>query len=221
MNLRVLLVEDNIDLANSILEFFALKNIIHDFAGNGNTGLSLACSNVYDVVVLDVNLPGINGLKVCSQLRLKGNDVPVLMLTARDTLSDKLEGFDSGADDYLVKPFALSELLARIYSLSKRKSGLSKCFKVDDLEMNIQTKTVTRGGEKLELTPICWTILEVLMRNSPNLVPKEALLVAIWGEEQPDSDNLKVHIHKLRHVLGQGATLIHTIRGHGFAIREQ
>jgi DNA-binding response OmpR family regulator len=172
MNLRVLLVEDNIDLANSILEFFTLKNIIHDFAGNGNTGLSLASNNVYDVIVLDVNLPGINGLKVCSQLRLKGNDIPVLMLTARDSLSDKLDGFDSGADDYLVKPFALSELLARIYSLSKCKSGLSKFFKVDDLEMNIQKKTVTRGGRKLELTPICWTILEVLMRNSPNLVPK-------------------------------------------------
>jgi DNA-binding response OmpR family regulator len=87
--------------------------------------------------------------------------------------------------------------------------------------MNIQTKSVTRAGIKLELTPICWTILEVLMRHSPNLVPKEALLVAIWGEEQPDSDNLKVHIHKLRQVLGQGPTLIHTIRGHGFAIREQ
>jgi DNA-binding response OmpR family regulator len=176
---------------------------------------------VYDVIVLDVNLPGINGLKVCSQLRLKGNDIPVLMLTARDSLSDKLDGFDSGADDYLVKPFALSELLARIYSLSKCKSGLSKFFKVDDLEMNIQKKTVTRGGRKLELTPICWTILEVLMRNSPNLVPKEELLVAIWGDEQPDSDNLKVHIHKLRHVLGQEPTLIHTIRGHGFAIKEK
>jgi DNA-binding response OmpR family regulator len=221
MNLRVLLVEDNIDLANSILEFFSLKNIIHDFAGNGNTGLSLASRNVYDVLVLDVNLPGINGLKVCSQLRLKGNDVPVLMLTARDSLSDKLEGFDSGADDYLVKPFALSELLARINALSKRKSGLSKIFKLDDLEMNIPLRTVSRGGIKLELTPICWTILEVLMRHSPNLVPKEALLVAIWGEEQPDSDNLKVHIHKLRHILGQGPKLIHTIRGHGFAIREQ
>ena len=221
MNLRVLLVEDNIDLANSMLDFFTLKNIIHDFASNGTTGLSLVSSNVYDVLVLDVNLPGLNGLKLCSQLRLKGNDIPVLMLTARDSLSDKLEGFDAGADDYLVKPFALSELLARILSLSKRKSGLSKFFKVDDLEMHIQKKTVTQAGKKLELTPICWMILELLMRNSPNLVPKEELLVAIWGEEQPDSENLKVHIHKLRHTLGKGKSLIKTIRGHGFAIREK
>ncbi|MGL1956337.1 MAG: response regulator transcription factor [Colwellia sp.] len=222
MNIRVLLVEDNVDLAKTVIQFLTLEGFETDYVGNGHAGFNLAIKNKYDVFILDINLPGLDGLSLCQKLRLQGIDAPILMLTARDTLTDKLAGFEAGTDDYLIKPFSLDELLARIKVLAKRKSGQSLKLQVTDLYMDLDRKTVTRANNELILTPICWTILEVLLRKSPNVVHRSDLVQAIWGDEPPESNNLKVQMHKLRKMVDGDSKvpLIETVRGYGFVIRE-
>lgn len=140
MNTRVLLIEDNVDLAKTIIQFLTLEGFDTDYVGNGHAGFNFAVKNKYDVFILDINLPGLDGLSVCQKLRSQGIDAPILMLTARGTLFDKLAGFDAGTDDYLIKPFALDELLARLRALAKRKSGQSLKLQVADLCMDIERK---------------------------------------------------------------------------------
>jgi DNA-binding response OmpR family regulator len=179
-------------------------------------------SNDYQAILLDINLPRMNGLEVCEVLRNRGVDVPVLMLTARDSLADKLAGFDAGTDDYLVKPFELSELTARVKALAKRRSLLAQQLEVGPLLMDLSLKTACRHGQILSLTPTCWTLLEILMRESPNVVSREKLQNAIWkGSDLPDSNVLKVHLYKLRQQVDKpfSTKLIHTVAAHGFAIR--
>ncbi|WP_394242899.1 response regulator transcription factor [Vibrio astriarenae] len=220
-NLQLLLVEDDRDLATAVIDYFELESITCDHAANGVAGLNLIKQNQYDVVILDLNLPKMDGLEVCSHLRELGIDVPVLMLTARDTLDDKLEGFSSGADDYLVKPFALEELQARALVLSRRRSGQVSKVQVEDLTLDVKAQTATRGGEALKLSPTGIKLLTVLMRNSPDVISREKLMQAVWGDEQPDSNSLKVHMFNLRKsVDGESSVkLIHTITGQGFALR--
>ena len=223
MNIRVLLVEDNIDLANTILQFLKWEGIESDFVGNGQAGLNLARKNTYDVFVLDINLPGLDGLSLCQQLRADGIDAPVLMLTARDTLADKLAGFDAGTDDYLVKPFSLEELHVRLLALARRRSGQVRKLTVADLEMDLESKQVQCAGNSLSLSPTCWKLLETLMRKSPEVVSREDLEQAIWGDEPPDSNNLKVHLHKLRKQINDySATLaVSTVRGYGYVLKAE
>ncbi len=221
MATRVLLIEDNIDLANTVLQFLELEGIDADYVGNGQAGLNLACKHTYDALILDLNLPGLDGLSVCQSLRKAGIDAPILMLTARDTLQDKLAGFEAGTDDYLVKPFSLEELLARVTVLAKRRSGQARKLIVADLEMDLASKRVTRAGQLLQLSPTCWKLLETLMRKSPETVSRQDLEQAIWGDEPPDSNSLKVHLHKLRKIVDTGPRplLIETVRGHGFTLK--
>lgn len=221
MSTRILLVEDNVELARTIMQFMALEAIEVDYVGNGNAGYNLAKSNCYDVLVLDINLPGISGLTLCEKLRKDAIDLPILMLTACDTLTDKLAGFEAGTDDYLVKPFSLEELLARVKVLDKRRSGQTTKLQVADLIMDLDAKLVMRGQHQLILSPICWRLLEVLMRCSPNVVSRENLLQTLWGDEPPDSNNLKVHMHKLRKTIDSDGvqSLITTVRGHGFMLK--
>lgn len=222
MAVNALLVEDDLDLADATISYLALENIECDYAANGRIGLNLALENPYQVIVLDVAMPIMNGFQVCTELRAKGCDTPILMLTAKDTITDKLEGFDAGADDYLVKPFDLDELVARITALSKRRSVQSQLLTLDDLVLDVTKHTVTRAGEAIELSPIGWKILEFLMRESPKVVTKEALIEEIWGEESPDSSSLKVHLFRLRQKVDKpfGKALIQTIHNHGVVIRE-
>jgi len=221
MAIRVLLIEDNIDLANTVLQFLELENIEADYVGNGQAGLNLASTHTYDALILDLNLPGLDGLSVCQQLRHGGVDAPILMLTARDTLQDKLAGFNAGTDDYLVKPFSLEELLARVTVLARRRSGQVQKLSTADLVMDLASKQAKLAGEYLQLSPTCWKLLEALMRKSPDTVSRNDLERAIWGDEPPDSNSLKVHLHKLRKMLeGSHQKLsIETVRGHGFALR--
>ncbi|MFV1985311.1 MAG: response regulator transcription factor [Thiohalomonadales bacterium] len=221
-NINVLLVEDDIDLSASISEYLALENIQCDFAYNGQSGLQLAKQNPFDVVLLDINLPQLDGLNVCEQLRLSGIDTPVLMLTARDTLDDKLAGFRAGTDDYLVKPFALDELIARIQVLSTRRSGQMQKLHIVDLEMNFLRHEVKRANKILTVTPIGWKILETLMRASPAIITRKQLQQAVWSDEPPDSNSLKVHLFKLRQQVDVPfeKKLIHTLSGKGFTLRE-
>jgi DNA-binding response OmpR family regulator len=221
-NYYFLLVEDNLDLASAVIDYLELENIQCDHAANGSSGLSLIKTNVYDVIILDLNLPKISGLDVCAQLRESGIDTPVLMLTARDTLDDKLTGFSKGADDYLIKPFAMEELIVRTQALAKRRSGQLSTLSVADLVLNIKQKQASRNSQVLPLSPIAFKILEILMRASPETVSREKIMQRIWGDEQPDSNSLKVHIFNLRkHVDGTTSNkLIHTIPGSGFAIKK-
>lgn len=220
---QALLVEDDADLAATILDYLEVEGIGCDYADNGRAGLHMALAGSYDVVLLDINLPVMDGLQVCGHLRAEGNDTPLLMLTARELLDDKVAGFEAGADDYLVKPFELRELTVRIQALARRRSGQGQVLRCADLEMNIKAQTVSRRGTALQLSPMGRRILEVLLRASPEPVSRQRLLTAVWGEEPPDSDSLKVHLFHLRRQLDApfDVPLLHTLPGRGFALREQ
>jgi DNA-binding response OmpR family regulator len=221
--LRLLLIEDHQDIAANVGEYLEQHRETVDYAANGVIGLHLAIVNRYDVIVLDLSLPGIDGLSLCTRLRDDSQHyTPILMLTARDTVSDKLAGFEAGSDDYLTKPFALPELHARLKVLARRASRNSeRPLSVDDLHFDTGTLIARRGERQLEMTPIVLKMLEVLMRASPNVVTRVELQRAIWGDNPPTSDAaLRLHIHALRAAIDQGAAvkLLHTIHGIGYRI---
>jgi len=219
--LNILLIEDDLDLADTVVQYLELEGIRCDHAANGMAGLQLAKEGQYQVLLLDLNLPRLDGLSLCRRLRTAGDDTPVLMLTARDQLDDKLAGFNAGTDDYLVKPFALQELVARVEVLARRRSGEVRKLSCGDLVMNLSDKIVTRNSIPLKLSPIGWRLLERLLRASPEVVSRQALEEAVWGDEIPDSNSLKVHMFHLRRAIDGpfAVTLLHTIAGHGFAIK--
>ncbi len=221
--MRILIIEDNPDIVANLYGFLEPKGYVLDSAGNGYGGLALAAQNEYDAVVLDVMLPGLNGLELCQKLRGElRKDVPVLMLTARDTLEDKVAGFDSGADDYLVKPFSLVELEVRLKALMRRAQGAhgSAALSVGDLVFDTETFEVKREGRPLALTKTGYTILRLLMKESPKVVTREHVERAIWGDNPPDSDALRVHIHALRQALDKpfGSPMLRTIAGIGYRL---
>jgi DNA-binding response OmpR family regulator len=218
--MRVLVIEDNRDIAANIGDFLEDKGHVVDFAGDGVTGLHLAVVNEFDAIVLDLTLPGMDGLEVCRKLRQEARkQTPVLMLTARDALDHKLSGFDSGADDYMTKPFALQELEARLSVLARRGKGpQSRVLQVADLAFNLDTLTVSRAGKQIQLNPIGLKLLQFLMEASPSVVTRQDLEHRVWGEELPDSDSLRVHIHGLRAALDKpfDKPLIQTRHGIGY-----
>jgi DNA-binding response OmpR family regulator len=222
--MRVLIIEDNPDIAANLGDYLEDHGHTVDFAGDGITGLHLAVVNEFDAIVLDLALPGMDGLDVCRKLRSEaGKDTPVLMLTARDRLEDKLAGFETGADDYLVKPFELQEVEARLKVLAGRgRRRNSRELKVGDLKYNLDTLNVNRGNEDIYLNPIGLKLLHCLMEASPNVVSRAELEMEVWGEEMPDSDSLRVHIHSLRSAIDKpfGSNLIQTRHGIGYRLVE-
>lgn len=220
--MRLLLIEDNRDILANLADYLTLKGYETDCAQDGLTGLHLAAVNHYDLIVLDVMLPGMDGFSLCQRLReSERSDTPVIMLTARDALDDRLTGFRAGADDYLTKPFALSELAARIEAVLKRsRGGGRRQLRVADLSYDLDTLEVSRGGQLLHLGPIALKLLAVLMQKSPAVVRREALEAALWGDEPPDSDSLRSHIHALRQQLDKPfpTPLLHTVHGVGFRL---
>jgi len=223
MSINALLVEDDLDLAATIVDCFELEGICCEHAANGVQGLSLIEAGNFDVIILDLNLPRLDGLSVCQRVREGSNDTPILMLTARDSLKDKMAGFENGTDDYLVKPFEIEELTARIMALSKRRSGQAFNLSVGKLVLRLKTKEATFDQQLIKLTPITFKLLEKLMREVGRPVSRRALMHAVWGEEQPDSNSLKVHIHHLRKQLEkvQANISIEAETGFGFVLREQ
>jgi DNA-binding response OmpR family regulator len=221
VHIHLLLVEDNLDLATTVIEYLEISGMVCDHVSNGQAGLNLALDQHYDVILLDIMLPRLDGQQLCARLRQQGSQTPILMLTSLDALSDKLASFAAGADDYLVKPFELAELVARIRALSMRRSSQSSRLQVDDLVMELTTRKVSRAGQELHLSPICWTLLEYLMRASPEPVPRERLETTIWGDEPPDSNTLKVHMHRLRKAVDKpfSRPLIHTLPGVGIQVK--
>ena len=222
--MHVLVVEDNRSLVANLFDYFESRGHTLDAAPDGPTGLHLASRQPYDVVVLDWMLPRLDGPEVLRRLRDAGCDVPVLMLTARDELPDKLAGFRAGADDYLTKPFALPELEVRLEALVARSTmrSRSRRLEVADLRYDQTTLDVSRAGRSLHLYPACRTLLEVLMRASPAAVTRERLEFALWGDEPPQGDMLRSHIYELRRsVDGPFAVkLIHTLPRVGYRLGE-
>ena len=222
--MRVLIIEDNPDIAANLGDFLEDHGHTVDFAGDGVTGLHLAVVNDFDVIVLDLALPGMDGLELCRRLRADADkDTPVLMLTARDRLQDKLAGFEMGADDYLVKPFELQEVEARLKVLANRgRRRVRRELKVGDLTFNLDTLAVNRAGNDIYLNPIGLKLLQILMESSPNVVSRNDLEMEVWGEEMPDSDSLRVHIHSLRSSIDKpfGSSMIQTRHGIGYRLVE-
>mgnify|MGYP003575519047 CR=1 FL=1 len=198
--MRVLVVEDNHNLVANLFEYFDARGFTLDAAPDGPTGLHLAVTKEFDAIVLDWMLPRMDGREVLSRLREAGSGTPVLVLTARDELPDKIAGFRAGADDYLTKPFHLPELEVRLEALVARARGRgrSKVLQVGDLKLDMSTLEATRAGRALHLYPACRKLLEVLMQASPAAVTRDRLEHALWGDDPPDGDMLRSHIYELR-----------------------
>ncbi len=222
--MRVLIIEDNRDLASNMFDFLEAKGHVVDAAGDGITGLHLALVNHYDAIVLDLMLPGMDGITLCRKLREEGNkDTPILMITARDSLEDKIAGLEAGADDYLVKPAELREVELRLRVLLRRggdRAQKQKKLVVEDLSLDPSTYSVRRDDELIALPPIPYKILEVLMARSPQVVSRDDIEHAVWGEGRQDSDALRAHVHLLRELIDKPfeRKLLRTLRGFGYQL---
>ena len=220
---KILIIEDNPDIVANIYAFFEPKGFELDNAHNGYSGLALAANNRYDVILLDVMLPGMDGIKLCKELRENLHDkTPVLMLTARDTVLDKVAGFDSGADDYLVKPFSLVELEARIKALIRRYQDehFQQSIEIGALTLNAAEHSIKRENTLVKLTPTGFKILQTLMSASPRVVSKTELEEKVWGQDIPSSDALRTHLHSIRAQVDKpfAKPMIMTIPGVGYQI---
>lgn len=223
--MRILVIEDNHDLAANLCEYLEERGHLVDAAEDGLTGLHLAVRNTYDAIVLDVILPGMNGITVCRKLREEaGKETPVVMLTARDSIEDRVTGLEAGADDYVIKPFALREVDARLHALVRRASGKGqlRSLEVANLSFDTGTLMVRRGERDIELPPIPMRILEMLMKHSPRVVSRSDIEAQIWGDTPPDSDALRAHMHVLRSAIDQPgeAPLLQTVRSRGYRLAD-
>jgi two-component system copper resistance phosphate regulon response regulator CusR len=220
--MRLLLVEDEEALARAIRQGLEKANYRVDCAEDGETGFNFACENRYSVIILDIMLPGMDGWTICKRLRAQRDTTPILMLTARDEVEDRVKGLELGADDYLPKPFAFPELRARISALVRREQlNKSRIIKVADLEVDTKTRQVRRGGNLITLTPREYELLEALAGNTGRLVTREMIQERIWMDEQSSSNTVEVHIASLRRKVDANAAvkLIHTVHRQGYVLR--
>jgi DNA-binding response OmpR family regulator len=218
---HLLLIEDHHDIAEMVCEYLERSDYIMDHAADGLTGLHFVVNNDYDAIILDVMLPGLDGIALLEKIRNEAKcDVPVLILTARDTLQDKVAGLDAGADDYLIKPFEIKELEARVRALIRRQRGLvaPEKLQVADLIFDSGTMLVSRSNTPIKLTPIGIKILKILMHASPRVVSRREIERQVWGDILPDSDTLRSHIYNLRKSLDKPfeKQLIETMQNTGF-----
>lgn len=223
--MRILVIEDSRDILCNILEYLGNHGYTTDSAEDGLTGLHLAATQDFDLIILDLMIPGLDGISLCQHLRDANIQTPVIILTARDSVQDKLNGFEVGADDYLVKPFSLMELEARIKAVLKRNrnpTGTS-ILQVGNLTYNTTTLEVTRAGRPIKLNPTGLKLLECLMRESPNVVRRGRLEEAIWGDDPCDSDALRAHIHTLRQAIDKPFTkpLLETVHRIGYRLLDK
>ena len=222
--MRVLIIEDNCDLASNMFDFLESQGHIPDAAADGITGLHLAMANQYDAIVLDLMLPGMDGITLCRKLRDEGGKTtPVLMITGRDSLDDKIAGLEAGADDYLIKPAELREVELRLRVLYRRSCEYAqkrKTMVVEDLSLDPFTCSVRRGDKTIDLPPISYRILEMLMARSPHVVMRDDIQRIVWGEGRSDSDSLRAHMHLLRDLIDKPyqQKLLHTLRGFGYQL---
>lgn len=225
--MHILIIEDQPKVARSLKQGLEIERFDVTVAATGEEGFFLVSSQVFDLLILDLMLPGRDGLEILRTLRSRGLATPVIILSARDTVEDRIRGLDLGADDYLVKPFAFEELLARIRALLRRgRSQDVLRLKVADLEVDRVTRRVTRGGRDVELTAREYELLDYLLLHQGRVVSREMLARDVWREvarATPLDNVIDVHIARLRHKIdkGHGHPLIHTLRGVGFVLQEQ
>jgi two-component system response regulator MprA len=226
MSERILVVEDEARIASLISRTLRLEGYQVEVAPNGETALEKAISNTPDLIVLDVMLPDIDGLEVCRQLRMAGCDEPVLMLTAKDAISDRVAGLDAGADDYLVKPFAFDELMARVRALLRRAAppDANAPLQFADLELDPTTRQARRGEREIELTAKEYDVLELFMHHPRQVLTRDIIYDRIWGYDFGGESNIiEVYVRYLRAKLEAGGEprLIYTLRGVGYVLREE
>ncbi len=225
--MQILVVEDERKLASALKEGLEADDYSVLIAQTGEEGFYLLCKQTFDLAILDVMLPGRDGFEILSTLRARGLRIPILLLTARDQIEDRVQGLDRGADDYLVKPFAFPELLARVRALLRRgNSDAAAKTKIADLEIDVNNRLVTRAGQKIELTAREYELLEYLFRHQGRVVSREMIARDIWKEvaRQTPLDNvIDVHIAHLRRKIDDQfkSKLVHTVRGLGFVLREE
>jgi two-component system, OmpR family, copper resistance phosphate regulon response regulator CusR len=224
--MKILLVEDDPKISSFIKIGLESKKCLVDSAFDSSIGERLVATRKYDVIILDVVIPGISGFDLCRKIRDSGNQTPVIMLTSLDSVDDKLTGFESGADDYLVKPFSFQELFARIKALMRRNTdGLSApILKVSDLEMDSATKSVKRNNEKVSLTATEYKILELLISNKDKVLDRMHIAEKVWGYTfNPGTNVIDVHINSLRNKIDKdhSVKLIHTKKGFGYVLSEE
>jgi heavy metal response regulator len=223
--MRILVVEDEKKIASFIERGLVEQHYSVDVAYDGNEGLYLAEINPYDLIILDIMLPGKDGFAVCQELRKKEFDVPILMLTARDDVRDKIYGLDSGADDYLTKPFAFGEFLARVRVLLRRqRTQQTTTLKVADLALDQLTHTVTRAGENIELTSTEYALLEYLMIHAEQVVTRTMISEHVWDQNFDSYSNvINVYVNYVRKKVDAGFSkkLIHSVRGRGYVIKDE
>lgn len=220
--MRVLLVEDENNVAAFIKKGLEEEFYTVDVAEDGDEGLLKALSSDYDLMIFDIMLPGMNGIELCRKLRERGVKKPVLMLTAIDSVQSKVEGLESGADDYLTKPFAFSELLARLKALLRRSADSSSDLMIEDLKMDLLSRRVFREGKEITLTPKEFAMLEYLLRNKGRVLSRTQIIENVWGYNfDPSTNIVDVHVKFLREKIdkGYGKALIHTVRGVGYMIK--
>lgn len=222
--MKILLVEDEERLASFIRKGMLAEGYEVEVGYDGRTGLSLFRKDVYDIIILDVNLPQLNGFELCRLIRSENETVPVLMLTALDSLSDKSDGFNAGADDYLTKPFEFQELLLRVRALTRRSGSKQKqILRLADLELNLDTKTVTRAGKRIDLTTREYSLMEYLMLNKGKIISRVDISERVWSLNFDSNTNvIDVYISYLRKKIDKDFSpkLLHTIVGMGYVLRE-
>ncbi len=222
--MRILVIEDDPQTALYLRQGLEEGGYIVDWTADGRDGLFMAASERYDLIVADRMLPGTDGLSIIKMLRSQGIRTPILVLSALGQVDDRVRELEAGADDYLVKPYAFSELIARVEALLRRGSASAPdtVLRVGDLEMNLLARTVTRGGRAIELKPREFRLLEYLMRHADQVVTRTMLLEAVWDYHfDPQTNVIDVHISRLRQKIdkGFGNALLHTVRGAGYSLR--
>ncbi|MBN2123941.1 MAG: response regulator transcription factor [Deltaproteobacteria bacterium] len=223
--MRVLLVEDDLKIASFVVKGLKEAGFAVDHAADGEEGLGMALTEPYDTAIIDLMLPKLDGLTLIETMRKEKVNTPVIILSARRSTNDRVKGLETGSDDYLTKPFAFSELLARVHALIRRASGSSEAtsLRVGDLSMNLLTREVSRGGSRIELQPLEFALLEYLMRNAGRVVSKTMIMEHVWNYNfDPHTNVVEARISRLRDKVDKGfeEKRIHTVRGVGYVLKE-
>jgi DNA-binding response OmpR family regulator len=222
--MRILLVEDERRVASFVSRALRENAYEVDLAETGEKALEMVGRTPYDSILLDVRLPGLSGIQVCRELRDANIDTPILMLTARGLVEQRVEGLDAGADDYLTKPFAIAELLARVRALIRRQSGQGRVLRYADVELDRHRRRVTHAGQTIALTAKEFALLEFLLSRAPDVVPRNDIMEQVWGVDFDTETNLlEVYINRLRQKIAGRChpKLIHTIHGVGYCLRTE
>ena len=221
--MRVLIIEDELDLQNVLKKRLRAEHYSVDTCSDGQEALDYITMTSYDIIILDIMLPGLNGLQILQEMRKQNNQTPVLLLTAKDSIEDRVKGLDLGADDYVVKPFSFDELLARLRVLTRRQVGsVTNQFELEDLVVDCNTHTVTRGNTKIELSSKEFALLEYMIRNKGVVLSREKIEQHVWNYDYEGGSNIiDVYIRYLRKKIDSGfdKKLIHTVRGAGYVLR--